>query len=711
LRRSLRACTVSCALLAACGTEATPQTQAVETAPPPTLTLTRTAIVAGAPSEIVVTGAPAGASVALLTADSSAPDAWCPAPIAPDCLDLVPPVTVQASVTADASGTATFQFTLPGGFPTTELSLQAGAITASGALYTPVETLTIHGRDSDLDGDGLGARDEVLTYGTDPETLDTDGGGDADGVEAALGTDPTVPGDDSGALADAAGVDAPAAVIGSGNFDDDNNNNREDWNDNRFAADDDLVSFEVRPSANGNAAGFTQLRFQLTGNTANIVLRRNGNVFLDNGTRTATLPWQGGPITLEAEYGDFLVEGTLSITEEISGFALAPTVVELVASPMVLNHHLQPAESVWMTSINDWSGSNQAMVNGYAAELGNAFTAVNGNAYGGDPWMQDEVEFATLTSPSGRIDVVIDSIRDRGLDDFAEDFFSGPDNSVQTFGRGSANSQDSFGNLEVSPPVTVDGVDYPFGRIYYGALGRNFGPVQALEDVLSDQLLQAPFTVDTSWLCVGHVDEFMSFVPDPAAPKGFWFVYADTREGYDLIDSLPSSRNIPQHAGFWSGHGYSTIGGIKNDNGLRNYNDDLQVMHLDPIYEQMKAELGLDDNDVIRIPSIFEPVSGCSNAGAAMVPGLVNLIVANVEGEPTKVFMADPFLGSNVNNQSGDALIQDVDARFPSSIETYYLDDWDIYHLGLGEVHCGTNVVRTPVDNWWQTAGDLLGRN
>ena len=28
---------------------------------------------------------------------------------------------------------------------------------------------------------------------------------------------------------------------------------------------------------------------------------------------------------------------------------------------------------------------------------------------------------------------------------------------------------------------------------------------------------QDPFTVDSTWLCVGHVDEWMSWVPDPSA--------------------------------------------------------------------------------------------------------------------------------------------------------------------------------------------------
>ena len=37
----------------------------------------------------------------------------------------------------------------------------------------------------------------------------------------------------------------------------------------------------------------------------------------------------------------------------------------------------------------------------------------------------------------------------------------------------------------------------------------------------------------------------------------------------------------------------------------------------------------------------------------------------------------------------------------PAGMELYFVDDWDVYHLGLGEVHCGSNVRRTPTVGWW----------
>ena len=53
-------------------------------------------------------------------------------------------------------------------------------------------------------------------------------------------------------------------------------------------------------------------------------------------------------------------------------------------------------------------------------------------------------------------------------------------------------------------------------------------------------------------------------------------------------------------------------------------------------------------------------------------------------------------------------MIAAVEAMMPSHIDFHFVDDWDVYHMGLGEVHCGTNMTRSPRDNWWEVAGHLL---
>ncbi|NXK70739.1 PADI1 deiminase, partial [Sylvietta virens] len=100
-----------------------------------------------------------------------------------------------------------------------------------------------------------------------------------------------------------------------------------------------------------------------------------------------------------------------------------------------------------------------------------------------------------------------------------------------------ASSLDSFGNLEVSPPVTVRGKEYPLGRILIGTSFPRVGGrrvAKAVRDFLVAQKVQAPVELFADWLHVGHVDEFLSFVPAPDR-KGFRLLLASPSACYQLL--------------------------------------------------------------------------------------------------------------------------------------------------------------------------------
>lgn len=113
---------------------------------------------------------------------------------------------------------------------------------------------------------------------------------------------------------------------------------------------------------------------------------------------------------------------------------------------------------------------------------------------------QDELEFGYVEAPHKTFPVVFDSPRNRGLKDFAfkkilvrhcianplsfpqnsppgggphhrSPLPQGPDFGYVTREPPGKNitSLDSFGNLDVSPPVTVRGKEYPLGRILIGS--------------------------------------------------------------------------------------------------------------------------------------------------------------------------------------------------------------------------------------------------
>jgi protein-arginine deiminase len=367
---------------------------------------------------------------------------------------------------------------------------------------------------------------------------------------------------------------------------------------------------------------------------------------------------------------------------------------------MIVNHHLQNAEYVWAVGAN----SNQSMISTIASVVGDRFILVNSP----DVWIQDELEWALATAPGKRLNVAVDSIRDRPLDAYVKGLRA-PDVEPMTWGNpAQETTEDKFGNLEVTPPHTAGGVDYPLGRIYYGA-GATCSPHVEVKEHLARQKVQKPIEVDTCWLCVGHVDEYISFIPTPGTDKGFKLLIADVDAAYAILDDLPAGTSLPRYA---DTHGYATIGEIVGDNTLRALNQDIQADRIDPVREQLMAELDLDESDVLRIPAIFERIWGCSykdgTAVAAMIPGMLNLTVVNFEGEALRIFVSDPFMRSDTGDQSGDPLIANFKAALPPDYEIHFVDDWYTYHVAIGEVHCGTNVARSPSGEWWTDARHLF---
>ncbi|XP_041635586.1 protein-arginine deiminase type-2-like isoform X2 [Cheilinus undulatus] len=319
----------------------------------------------------------------------------------------------------------------------------------------------------------------------------------------------------------------------------------------------------------------------------------------------------------------------------------------------------------------------------------------------GDRWIQDEMEFGYSDAPHHQFPVVLDSPRDRKLGDFAYDELLGPDFGYVTRTPDSSkpNSLDSFGNLEVSPPVTVNGKHYPLGRILIGVAfpttttGRNM--TQIIQDFLWAQKVQDPVALYSDWLLVGHVDEFMSFVPAPDR-KGFRLLLASPDAGYKLFKKLQND-----------GHGKSrlfedleeekklSVDEILADEGLQAENNYVQSC-IDWNRDVLKRELGLEDADIIDLPILFQLVlDGKKLKALPFYPDMVNMIVLG-----KNLGIPKPF-GPKVNGSCA------IEAETRSLLEGLglsctFIDDFVAYHKKLGEVHCGSNTRRVPFDfKWW----------
>lgn len=488
------------------------------------------------------------------------------------------------------------------------------------------------------------------------------------------------------------------------NLDDDNEDRQRDlW----IHLDDDVVSLGL-PETAAEELGNGGLRVTLQDSDFGLWA---GGEHRTHEPSEFVLSATDDPASLALEAAEFSTSGTvlLEVLDE-AGVVLDSTTVTAHTPPLILNHHLQAGTSAMAVRISTagW-GSNVDMVTDFEEVLGSRWLAPNASLYDFDVWVQDELEFASASLPDRSMTVVLDSIRSRGgnyLDAFPEDNLLGPGVAVQTWGTGGATSQDSFGNLEVTPPVTLDGVEYPFGRVYWGDGGSgSLRPTTGLTNLLEAQRVQAPFTLDISWLCVGHVDEFTSFLPDPTAPRGFRLYVADVDEGYRLLERLDGDHAIPRYAD----HGVTTVAELREDASLRAYNDDLQVDGIDPALEVLIAELQLTEDEIVRVPSLFERASGCGGAAVALIPGTINMAVyTNADGTSAELFLPDPFFREDFDDPSSDPVIAAIEPLLPASTTKHWVDGWDIYHLGWGEVHCGTNVNRSQPVDWWTAASHLV---
>uniref|UniRef100_A0AAV2M7D4 Protein-arginine deiminase n=1 Tax=Knipowitschia caucasica TaxID=637954 RepID=A0AAV2M7D4_KNICA len=319
----------------------------------------------------------------------------------------------------------------------------------------------------------------------------------------------------------------------------------------------------------------------------------------------------------------------------------------------------------------------------------------------GDRWIQDELEFGYIDSPHHSFPVVLDSPRDRELNDFPYHVLLGPDFGYVTRvpHRKDVSSLDSFGNLEVSPPVTVNGKDYPLGRIIIGVAfptaskGRNM--TQVVQDFLWAQTVQEPVALYSDWLEVGHVDEFMSFVPAKDR-KGFRLLLASPDAGYKLFKKLQNDgygeaklfEDIPDETPI-------SVNEILADKQFEAENNYVQSC-IDWNRDVLKKELGLEDEDIIDLPILFKLVDDNDQYRAlAYYPDMVNMIVLGKH-----LGIPKPF-GPKVNGTC--ALEQEMVSLMGGlGLSCTFIDDFASYHKQHGEVHCGSNVRRAPFEfKWW----------
>ncbi len=279
----------------------------------------------------------------------------------------------------------------------------------------------------------------------------------------------------------------------------------------------------------------------------------------------------------------------------------------------------------------------------------------------------------------------------------------------------SGDSFDSHGNHDLLPPYENGDSNYPLGRILHGS-----GILKETKEFYKAQLLQGPpYVVQSDWLYVGHVDEFLSYVPADT-PRGWKLLISSPRLSREMLTSLSDAGkgDLIVHEGkqwinFDTGNYFDadiTVDALLADPIRLEASQDAQAM-IDQEVEKIMDEVGLTADEVIEMPNLFDQVDlGSSAYKVAYQPGTVNMLVFG-----DYVVIPKPF---GPKDGGEDVYEKDLQDRLGTAVnklgsdgkglKVYFTDDWDTYHRLDGEVHCGSNpetmvAPYTTGINWWET--------
>lgn len=318
-------------------------------------------------------------------------------------------------------------------------------------------------------------------------------------------------------------------------------------------------------------------------------------------------------------------------------------------------------------------------------------------------------------------------------------------------------SQDNGGNLLVTPPIA----NFPNGRILYGHAP---GFACRMQNFFNHQQVQAPFYIDSSWLSVGHVDEYISFLPD-AANVGGWqwkILLLSPRLGY-AIAWLASARNniaagaIPQLfldaeadalASFQANENFAQLSvrlanrGVlapvvglpaaaagayaadpapppgQNGKTVKWNNGNYQAQSLDAYLGDARhaakydtAQTAIDAaRATIRARLGNLPEDRILEIPTLLDPTLAGIVTDNADSvnmlvlkdAQTRVLIPAPFGPVCADTYVFRRYIQEKVGPLVNAVT--FANDWDEFHAHEGEIHCGTNQIPQPLvpaRAWW----------
>lgn len=265
----------------------------------------------------------------------------------------------------------------------------------------------------------------------------------------------------------------------------------------------------------------------------------------------------------------------------------------------------------------------------------------------------------------------------------------------------SYDTRGSTGNYGTVPAYEHDGKKYPLGRKVYGAVpGTGFTADPAFNEMLDRQGFQDPIAVDTSWLSVGHIDEFMSIIPADN-DRGWALVVADPKLAMDLLQELVDAGRGGEQ--LYTPYGLEAPAGsaipdltVAQALAGKEFVDGTRIGHagVSKGVKVLTKEVGLTEDDIIRVPVLYK--ANAHGRVGVQVPNAANLIGTghDVVFVPTQ----------HVPSVDGKDLFQaEIEKRFAEiGTEVSWAEDFFYTNRG-GQIHCVTNYLRdtTYGDAWW----------
>jgi protein-arginine deiminase len=353
-----------------------------------------------------------------------------------------------------------------------------------------------------------------------------------------------------------------------------------------------------------------------------------------------------------------------------------------------------------------------------------AFTAAAGVEYKkitnwDDQWTQDYFQTAWTSIP--RADGTVQGMRVANARPWGQcdaeaclpykwltKAYLGPDAGILEIYKtpNSGSTYDSHGNHDLLPPYETADAKFPLGRIIHGS---NILP-ETHAFYAAQEVQGPPLQIKTSWLYVGHVDEVFSYVP-AMTPRGWKLLVGSPKLAREMLESAQAAGNgaltmfkgkkwLPESGGTVPAE--ISIDAVLADQDLMAASQDAQG-EIDDLVDQMKAEVGLTDDEMILIPYLMEEVFGQK---LAYNPGTANILVV---GDYAAI--PDPW-GPVIDG--ADMFQKDLLDRLATplnklgsngeGLHVTFVDDWEYYHSLDGEVHCGSNVDAAPpaAAQWWK---------